>query len=152
MGARKRKLFINHDLIADKIADIEKAMALLEKIASVEKKGFLTDQIIISGAKYQLILAIEAAQNICNHLAARVAKEAPESYAGCFRILGENNIIPEEMAVKLAAMAKFRNLLVHRYGRVDDSLVYKIVKDDIKDLLDFISEVKTFLMSVLAGE
>lgn len=148
----KKKLHINQDLIMGKIADIEKSIALLDKIASLEKKDFLDDQIIVSGAKYQIVLAIEAAQNICNHLAARVAKEAPESYSDCFRILQENNIISKELALKVVSMAKFRNLLVHQYGKVDDSIVYSILKNDIKDIINYINEIKLFLISVLEKE
>jgi len=71
----------------EKMADIEKSISLLDRIAAIEKKDLLNDQIAISGAKYQFILAIEAAQNICNHLAARLAKEAPKSYADCFKMV-----------------------------------------------------------------
>lgn len=148
----KKKLHINRDLIMGKIADLEKSIALLDKIASIEKKDFLDDQIIVSGAKYQIVLAIEAAQNICNHLAARVAKEAPESYADCFRILHENHIISKELALKLVSMAKFRNLLVHQYGKVDDSIAYSILKNDTRDIIKYINEIKLFLISVLGKE
>lgn len=148
MGVRTRKmLFINQDLIVEKIADIENSIALLDKIASIEKEDFLNDQVVISGAKYQLILAIEAAQSICNHLVARMAKEAPKSYADCFRILEKSHILSKELTLKLASMAKFRNLLVHQYGRVDDSIVYNILKNDTIDLINYIDEIKSFLLS-----
>ncbi|KJR96198.1 MAG: hypothetical protein VR68_14745 [Peptococcaceae bacterium BRH_c4a] len=148
MGLRTgKKLHINHDLIMEKMADIEKSISLLDRIAAIEKKDLLNDQIAISGAKYQLILAIEAAQNICNHLAARLAKEAPKSYADCFRILEENRIISKDLALNLVSMAKFRNLLVHQYGRVDDSIVYSVLKSDNRDLINYIDQIKSFLLS-----
>ncbi|MFZ5647480.1 MAG: type VII toxin-antitoxin system HepT family RNase toxin [Bacillota bacterium] len=146
----RRILHLNHNLIMEKITDIERAMALLDRITLMEKEAFLSDQIVISGAKYQLILAIEAAQNICNHLAARVAKEVPDSYADCFRILAENRILSKSLMVKLASMAKFRNLLVHQYGKVDDSTVYSILKSDVRDIISYVEEIKSFLIS--AGE
>ena len=59
----------------------------------------------------QITLLIEAAQSICNHLAARMAKEVLVSYADCFRILEENKIISKDLTVKLVSMAKFRNLV-----------------------------------------
>lgn len=148
----KKKLYLNHELIAKKIADMEKAITLLDKIALVAKEDFLEDQILISGARYQLILAIEAAQSICNHLAARVAREAPESYADCFRILGNSRITSKELTSKLVSMAKFRNLLVHQYGKIDDSVVYDILKNDVKDIMKYVAEISTFLKSVLEEE
>lgn len=44
------------------------------------KEGFLRDETVISAAKYQLIVAAEAAQAICDHIAARVAERAPDGY------------------------------------------------------------------------
>lgn len=151
MGFRK-KILINQDLIMEKIADIEKSISLLDRIAVIEKKDLLNDQIAISGAKYQLILAIEAAQNICNHLAARLAKEAPKSYADCFRILEENRIISKDLALNLVSMAKFRNLLVHQYGRVDDSIVYSVLKSDTRDLINYTDQIKSFLLLAEGGK
>lgn len=148
----RKKLYINYDLIRQKIVDIEKAVALLEEITLIDEEDFLKDQIVASGAKYQLILAIEAAQNICNHLAARVAREAPESYAECFSILGKSRIISGELAQKLVSMAKFRNLLVHQYGKVDDLIVYGILKNDTGDILKYIEEIKSFISLVLTKE
>ena len=148
----KKKLYLNQELIGEKIADMEKAVALLDKIALTAKEDFLEDQILISGARYQLILVIEAAQNICNHLAARLAREAPESYADCFRILGKNRIISKELTHKLVSMAKFRNLLDHQYGKVDDSIVYDILKNDTGDLIKYVTEISAFLKSVLEEE
>ncbi len=148
----KNSLFINRELITNKILDIEKSLSLLNNIAKTPLDEFLADQILVSGAKYQLILAVEAAQSICNHLAARVAREAPQSYADCFRILGESGVITKELAGKLASMARFRNLLVHQYGKVNDSIVYDILKNDITDLDRYIEEITPLLKAALLEE
>lgn len=142
-------LYVNHELLGEKMTDIAKSITLLDKFAPVEEKDFLADELLVSAVKYQLLLAIEAAQNICNHLAARVAKEAPESYADCFRILGKNRIISKELAASLASMARFRNLLVHQYSKVDDGVVYRILKNNTRDLIRYIDEIKIFLRSGL---
>lgn len=149
---RQRKLYINQDLIREKIADIEKSVAILEEIALKPQTEFLLDKILLSGAKYQLIMAIEAAQGICNHLAARIAKEAPGSYADCFRILGKNGIISKNLTQKLVAMARFRNILVHQYGKVDDVIVFNMLKRDIGDLITYIDEITAFLKTILEEE
>ncbi|MFZ5591395.1 MAG: type VII toxin-antitoxin system HepT family RNase toxin [Bacillota bacterium] len=146
MSKSTRQIFhVNHELLAQKIADIEKAHALLTKIAALQKERFLEDEIMVSGAKYQLILAIEAAQNICNHLAARLAREAPASYADCFRILQKQGIVSRELTEKLVSMARFRNLLVHQYGKVDDAVLYNILQNNLADLLDYVQDIKSFL-------
>ncbi len=141
----EKNLFLNRELLATKISDLEKSLSFLHNIAQTTSDQFLANPILVSGTKYQLIIAIEAAQSICNHLAARVAREAPQSYAECFRILGENGIIAKKLAGQLASMAKFRNLLVHGYGNIDDSIVHSILNNDILDLTKYIEEIKLFL-------
>ncbi|MGI9952906.1 DUF86 domain-containing protein [Moorellaceae bacterium AZ2] len=143
-----KELHLNYDLLREKMADIEKSVTFLQEIASKSREEFLDDEILISATKYQLIVAIEAAQGICNHLAARVAREAPASYADCFYLLGKNSIISADIAQKMASAAKFRNLLVYQYGKINDHIVFDILKNDIGNLLQYISEIKAFLKAV----
>ncbi|MFQ6077065.1 MAG: DUF86 domain-containing protein [Candidatus Bathyarchaeia archaeon] len=45
-----------------------------------------------------------------------------EEYSEMFKVLEEEGVIGKELATKLEDMARFRNLLVHRYGEVDNIL------------------------------
>lgn len=112
-------------------------------LKSLEK--FLSDPYIRDAAKYKLLVAIEAVISVCNHISVRVAREVPESYSDCFVILGKYRIISEELAEKLAEMAKFRNMLVRIYWKIDDRKVYEIIGKDLLDLDKFINEVKIYL-------
>jgi len=46
----------------------------------------------------------------------------------CFSRLGTEGAIPKELAFKLSATARLRNLLVHRYWTISDEKVYESVK------------------------
>lgn len=83
---------------------------------------------------------MEAAAAICNHLCADRG-HAPDSYPGCFEPLGQLGLLPGELARRLAAMAGLRNLLVHAYGRVDDSRLHRILREDLGDLEAFLDAV-----------
>lgn len=141
----QRRLFLNQDLLGDRAADIRGALGLLRGYAALPRQAFLADQTVLAAAKYQLIVAIEAAQAICNHLAARVARRAPSSYADCYRILGESGVLPPDLAARLADMAKFRNVLIHRYASVDDNRVHEIINRDLGDLEEFLAAVHAFV-------
>lgn len=133
---------LNIDMLQQKAADIARARKILDKYGAIPRHEFLKDETIISAAKYQLIVATEAAQSICNHLAARVAKRAPASYSDCYLILRDEGLISEHLAARLAEMVKFRNLLVHRYGIIDNNKVYDIITaGNLNDLTDFLAEV-----------
>lgn len=54
-------------------------------------------------------------------------------------------MISKSLAEKLAKMAKFRNMLVHTYWKIDDKKVYEIIRKNILDLEDFIKEVRSYV-------
>jgi uncharacterized protein YutE (UPF0331/DUF86 family) len=42
-------------------------------------------------------------------------------------------------------MAQFRNLLVHRYGKIDIRRVYIIMSDDLKDIQKFATSILKYI-------
>ncbi|MCG0278958.1 MAG: DUF86 domain-containing protein, partial [Thermanaeromonas sp.] len=88
-----------------------------------------------------LVVCIEAAIDLCNHIIAKNRWRVPEDYADTFRIMGENKALPEDFIPNLVNMARFRNRLVHRYWDVDDKKVYTILQENLVDLERFINEL-----------
>ena len=136
---------IDVDLVNRRLAEIKQLLGELRDIVRLGLEKFLSDPYVRDAAKYKLIVAIEAAISVCNHIVVRVVKEIPSSYSDCFIILGKHGIISQDLAEKLADMARFRNVLVHIYWKVDDKKVYEIMKKDISDLEVFIKEVKKYV-------
>ncbi len=66
----------------------------------------------------------------------------PPDYAACFHLLAENGFINDDIATRLAQMARFRNVLIHRYWDLDYQRIYDIITGaDLDDLLDFMDHV-----------
>ena len=87
-----------------------------------------------------MIVATEAALDICNHLVAR---------RGGLAILAELGAIEGELKSRLAKMARFRNLLVHLYWKVDDSEVYRVIREDLGDFDRYLASIGQYLKSDL---
>lgn len=98
-------------------------------------------------AKYLLIVAVEAALDLCQHLAVRGGGRAPESYADCFTVLHEMGILPADLVESLRRMARFRNLPVHLYWEVDDRMVHRILQESLDDLTSFREVVARWVTS-----
>lgn len=62
-----------------------------------------------------------------------------------FKVLKEEGVIGKELATKLEDMARFRNLLVHRYGEIDNRRVLEIIKHNLKDIEEFEKEIEKFI-------
>ena len=134
---------INLDLLRLRAQEIRRAANVLAGYSNLSREEFISDQLVVDAAKYRLLVAIEAAASMCTHLAARQLGEAPSSYAQCFQVLASSGIISPELAERLAAMARFRNLLVHVYAEVDDSQVWEVLQSDLGDLEDYLSAIGT---------
>ncbi len=133
---------IHMEKVYAKFRDIQESIERLRRFAAMPRAEFLKDRDSQDIAGFRLIVATEAAIDTCLHVAAKKLKQVPEEYAGCFRLLGEHHLIDQEVASRLAAMARFRNLLVHRYWEIDYGRMYDIIAgDDLADLERFMKQI-----------
>jgi len=61
--------------------------------------------------------------------------------------LVQHGVFGSGMRQSLKAMKGFRNIVVHRYGAIDDALAFSILKEHIGDFALFRQEVERFLQS-----
>lgn len=136
---------LNRDLIQRRFDDIVRSLNRLEQIRKLPKEAFLADQDALDLACYRLLVAIEAAIQICFHVCAQRLQRVPEEYAECFAILGEAGIIPQELSRDLQKMAWFRNMLIHLYWTIDYERLYDILREDLDDLRKFVRAIGKLL-------
>lgn len=135
----------NVDRIRQLLGEINSSLHKLDSYAQLSEKGFLSNSDKVDSAKYNLIVAIEGAIDVCNHLVARAGGRAPHDHADCFEVLRELKMLSDDFVVRLKSMAKFRNLLVHLYWKVDDRKVFQILKRNIQDIREYIKEIKNLI-------
>lgn len=128
---------LNPDLVRTRCGDIEEAVQRLEPIGRMARADFLMDRDVQDIAVRRLLVAIEAALSLCYHVSARRLRRVPDDFAGCFAGLGEAGLVPPLLAERLQAMARFRNLLVHMYWKVDYGRVFDRLADGLEDLRAF---------------
>ena len=92
------------------------------------------------------VRAAEVAIDEGQHVIASQGLTAPSTFAGVFTRLAEAEILTAELADRLAAMARFRHLLVHGYADVDDDRVVETLHGDaVSDLAGFRRELARVL-------
>ncbi len=131
---------VDKDRVAAYISEIKASLDTLKNYKNLDKKVFLASSVTIRDTKYCFIIAAQAAIDLCYHLTAKIVKKAPTDYSNCFELLSEIGYFKEETHKKMAVMAKFRNLLVHHYIKVDDERVYEKL-NEIDCFGDFINEL-----------
>ncbi len=136
---------LNEELIKTRCQEIEECLGRLERIGGKPKEEFLRDQDLKDIACYRLLVAIEAALGLCYHVSAKRLKKVPEGYAECFSILSDSGIIPSDLSERLQKMARFRNLLVHMYWKVDYNTLYEMIQNNLNDLRQFSKSIVALL-------
>jgi len=77
---------------------------------------------------------IEAIIDIGKMLIAEKKFREPGSNREVFQILEENGIFPPEFMPLLDKMIGLRNIIVHGYDRVDDSIIFGVLKKNLEDI------------------
>ncbi len=139
------ELKFDKDKVTKLSSEIFAALDRLREISALPKEAFLADLYKIAAAKYFLVISIEAAIDVCNHVISRNKLRAPEDYADTFKVMSEAGAFEKEFMEELSKMARFRNRLVHIYWEVDDELVYSMLSEHIKDMEKFTEEFMAFL-------
>jgi uncharacterized protein YutE (UPF0331/DUF86 family) len=132
---------LNPDLIRARCAEIDSSLVRLEEFRRLSREQFLSNQDALDIACYRLLIAIEAALALCFHVSAKRLHQVPEEYAGCFSALEQAGLIPLDLSCRLQRMARFRNLLVHVYWKIDYRQVYDIITTRLDDLRAFRSAI-----------
>lgn len=124
---------INIEVVTRLFTEMELALTKLRSSSELPLETFLSDSKYHDSAKYNLIVAVESLIDLCNHVIAQEKLGKPEDYADVFRIIGSKLALKDDFIKRLEKIAKFRNLVVHLYWKVDNAEVYSIVKNNLDD-------------------
>jgi len=93
-------------------------------------------------AERNLQVAIEACLDIGKIIISAKKLNEPKDNKGIFVVLAEGGIISHKSLDFLLPMAGARNILVHGYDKVDDGLIYGVIKSHLDDFANFLREIK----------
>lgn len=130
---------MQNDIIINKIATIERCLNRIndeyENNSDNLKNYTKQDAIILNIQR-----ACEACVDIAMHIISVEGWGIPQRTRDAFDILFENNMIDNELCIKMKAMVGFRNIAVHDYQKLNLDIVKNIID---KHLDDFDLFVKT---------
>ncbi|MFP4052195.1 MAG: type VII toxin-antitoxin system HepT family RNase toxin [Thermoplasmata archaeon] len=136
---------IDEELIEKKIDLILKNLDYLEEVKEIDDDVFLKSFEKLQATKHSLQEVIESCIDISNHIISNEGWDRAETYSEMFERLYENDVIGSGLNDRLGNMARFRNLLVHRYGIIDDKKVLHILRERLGDIYRFIEDVEKFI-------
>lgn len=93
-------------------------------------------------------LAIESLISTAAIIASTQRFGIPTSEENIIDLLERHGVITSTLSEKLKDMKGFRNLLIHKYGQVNDTLAYEFLTRNLTDFTEFERQIKKYLQKM----
>jgi len=133
------------EIIRTKIKEIVEGIGLVEEHLPDTFEEFSGMGLIKDGIYKNIEFAIENVFDICAIINTDLELGIPSDEEDILENLVKSEILSDETKEKLRAMRGFRNIVVHRYGKIDDKIAFEILKENLRDFYVFIKRIKEFL-------
>lgn len=136
-----------NDVIQDRLNVLRNEVAYLkgERDAARAFADYATNVRLKKAVERSLHVAIEACLDIGRRVISLAGFRYPESNQDVFQVLNEAQVVPHAQLPHLTQMARFRNLVVHDYARIDDTLVYEVLQHQLEDFDAFATAIVGWL-------
>ncbi len=132
---------MDEERILHKISELESYIIELNEIIPNSESEYISSIKDRRATERILQISIESVLDLCAIFIKEFKLGPPNDEDDMLKLLSDR--IP--MIDKIRKMKGFRNLLVHKYGKVDDKIVFKIATQNISDFENFIDLIKKLL-------
>lgn len=132
-------------LIGRKISEMETYLNQIREFSGISVDAYKSDWKTQRIVERTLQMLIELCIDIANHMISDKEMRVPTNYSDSFKVLMENKMIGKSLFPKMEKMAKFRNLIVHQYEKIDPAIVVSILRKDIEDFEKYKNAVLKFI-------
>ena len=138
---------VDEQLILRKLSDLQEYLDQIQEFGGITVRQYGTDWKAQRIIERTLQMMIECCIDVAGHIISEKAFRTPTAYTEMFGILHENGLIEASLLSALQKMARCRNLIVHRYDRIDAEIIVGILKKNLGDFIRFQDAVLAFLKS-----
>lgn len=135
---------VDKDLIAKKLDFLNQQLHGIDRM-KFTKQNFVNNDDIHDLVVFRLQQAVETVIDIATHIIAESNLPRKETAKDALLLLGKKRIISEDLSLKMAKAADFRNRVVHGYDDFDYSLLFNDIKGNVGDLREFGAQILKFI-------
>jgi len=129
---------LDKTLIVTKVADISGYLNKLLPRLKGESRAIIDEELVLHTVERLFQLLVDSAIDLNTHIINNLNALVPDDYQSTFTVLGENKVLPMEFALKIAPSVGLRNLIVHKYGKVDLKRMVDDIKANIGDYTEYL--------------
>lgn len=131
----------NKTVIINKLEIVERCIKRIEEEYE-NNPANLEDYKRLDCIVLNLQRACEAVIDVAMYIVSSRKLGVPQTKKEAIDLLYNNNLINKEMHNNIKNMVGFRNIAVHDYKKIDNSIIEDVIKNHLRDLIEF---VKVFL-------
>lgn len=128
---------VDKTLILKKLSNVDEYLKQIKEFSDISVKDYDANWKIQRIVERTLQIMIESCLDVAGHIISDAGFRVPETYVDMFRILTENGILKEKQLAALEKMARFRNIVVHDYAKIDSEIVIGILQRNLVDFEKF---------------
>ncbi|UJG43138.1 MAG: DUF86 domain-containing protein [Candidatus Heimdallarchaeum endolithica] len=136
---------MRNDIIVAKLEEIEENLEIISNHLPTDLEGFLNLGLIRDGIYKRLEYSIELVLDILAIINADLKLGIPNGETSVIDNIEKNKILEKKIVEKIRKMKSFRNILVHKYGKINDELVFELLKEDLEDFVIICDSIVEFL-------
>lgn len=134
-------------VIRIKLREMTESVDLVRENVPDSVDSFVGMGLVKDGIYKRMEYAIENVFDICAILNSDLHLGIPGGDGEILDKLEKHGIISAGMQDNLKQMKGFRNIVVHRYGTIDDALAFSILQKHLGDFAVFQQDIEQFLQS-----
>lgn len=124
---------------------VKKYASDLERILENPIEQIRKDFVAVYAVERIFQLIVDEIIDINNHIILRNKLEVPDDFQSTFAVLAHNDILNESFAKKIAPAVGLRNILVHRYEKIDKDLFLSSVVKEKNDFKEYLKEMGKYI-------
>jgi len=136
---------VDKTLILRKLSTLDEYLRQIGEYASITPTAYTDNWKVQRIVERTLQMMIETCLDIGGHIISDENLRIPETYVDVFRIMVENGILSGSHLDSFKKMARFRNIVVHDYEKIDPEIVVGILRNNLPDFEAFKRSVIVYL-------
>jgi uncharacterized protein YutE (UPF0331/DUF86 family) len=136
---------VDRNLILRKLAELEEYSNQLAEYSHITVEEYARDWKTQRIVERTLQMMIELCADMTNHIISDRGLRVPVTYADTFKVLNEAGLIDDNLEAVFIKMAKFRNIIVHDYDKIDHTIVVMVLQKHLGDFIAFRDQMLKFV-------
>jgi len=131
--------------ISEKFKNIREYLAEIEEILKADDATIVRDFRSLRTLERNFQLIVDEVVDINVYLISELGLKTADDFQSTFRILAQADILPSDLAERMAPVVGLRNMLVHRYEKIDQDFFVRQVRSECSDFVRYITCVDDYL-------